>query len=92
MTEPTVQINELRITVQAPDKPLFLSVQRAAEECGYRANYIRRLIRIGALPAVKAPGRTGQVRIRTEHLIAYMDSLRRIEGLAEASGGEEVAL
>ena len=45
--ETTVHIDRLEITVHAPDKPLFLSLSRAAEESGLSASYLRKLIHRG---------------------------------------------
>ena len=66
----------MEITVHAPDKPLFLSLQRAAEESGLSASYLRQLAQQGQLPAFKGDGNNGHVHVRTDELIAFMETRR----------------
>ena len=72
----TVHIDRVEITVHAPDKPLFLSLQAAASESGLSASYLRKLIREGQLPAFKGDGNNGHVHVCTDELIAFMETRR----------------
>lgn len=74
--ETTVHIDRVEITVHAPDKPLFLSLQQAAAESGLSASYLRKLIRQGQLPAFKGDGNNGHVHIKTAELVAFMETRR----------------
>ena len=47
--ETEVHIDRVEITVNAPQKPLFLTVQQAAEESALSTSYIRKLIQSGHL-------------------------------------------
>ena len=76
LMETTVHIDRVEITVHAPDKPLFLSLQRAAEESGLSVSYLRKLIRDGKLPAFKGEGNNGHVHFRTVELVAFMETRR----------------
>ena len=75
--ETSVHIDRVEITVHAPDKPLFLTVERAAEEVGQSVSHMRKLIRDGKLPSYKGDGAGGRVHVRTDELIAFME-LRRV--------------
>ena len=71
-----VHIERVEITVHAPDKPLFLTVQQAAVETSLSASYLRTLIRDGKLPHFKGEGTNGCVLVRTDELMAFMEARR----------------
>ncbi len=75
----TVHIDNVTIHTQIAGKPLFLSVAQAAVETGYSESYIRKLLRDGLLPHFKGEGNNGRVLIRTDELLAFMES-RRVTG------------
>ncbi|MBQ43079.1 MAG: hypothetical protein CME15_11505 [Gemmatimonadetes bacterium] len=77
LMETTVHIDRVEITVHAPDKPLFLTVERAADEVGQSVSHMRKLIREGKLPSYKGDGTGGRVHVKTVDLIAFME-LRRV--------------
>ena len=79
--ETTVHIGSVTIHTQVVGKPLFLTVQQAAVETGYSEPHLRMLIRTGKLPHFKGEGNNGRVRVRTDELLAFMET-RRVVGPA----------
>ena len=51
-----VHIDRVTITVVCPDKPVFMTLRRAADEFGLSPSYFRKLIREGSLPSYKGEG------------------------------------
>ena len=76
--EPEIYIDQMTINTQVAGKPLFLTVAKAAIETGYSESYLRKLIQKGALPHFKGEGNNGRVQIRTDELLAFMESRRVI--------------
>jgi excisionase family DNA binding protein len=76
--ETTVHIESVTIHTQVVGKPLFLSVAQAAAETGYSESYVRKLIHDGLLPHFKGEGNNGRVLIRTDELLAFMETRRVI--------------
>ena len=79
--ETTVHIGNVMIHTQVIGKPLFLTVQQAAAETGFSESYLRKLMREGFLPYFKGDGQNGKVMIRTDELLAFMET-RRVVGPA----------
>ena len=79
MMDTTVHIDNVTINTQVAGKPLFLTVQQASGETGYSESYLRKLISKGELPHFKGEGTNGRVLIRTDELLAFMET-RRIVG------------
>jgi len=46
----------------------LLTLQRAAEECGYSVDHLSRLVRAGKLPNRRAPGSRGRIALRRSDL------------------------
>lgn len=82
--ETSVRIDRVEITTQIVGKPLFLTIAEAAHETRYSESYLRKIISEGSLPSFKGEGTSGRVRIRTDHLLAYMETLR-VTVLADGS-------
>jgi excisionase family DNA binding protein len=74
----SVHIDQLTINTHVPDKPLFLTIRQAAEETGFSTSYLRQLMRDGQLPHFKGQGNNGRVLIRTDELLAFMETRRVI--------------
>ena len=74
--ETTVHIDSVTIHTHVAGKPLFLSVQQAAVETGYSESYLRKLLKDGHLPHFKGDGTNGRVLIRTDELLAFMETRR----------------
>ena len=74
--ETTVHIDNVTIHTQVVGKPLFLTVQQASAETGYSESYLRKLMREGHLPHFKGEGANGRVLIRTDELLAFMETRR----------------
>ncbi|MBT5874748.1 MAG: helix-turn-helix domain-containing protein [Candidatus Latescibacteria bacterium] len=71
-----VHIGTVEITTQVVGKTLFLTIAEAAAETRYSESYLRKLIDEGKLPSFKGDGNNGRVRIRTDELLAFMETLR----------------
>ena len=74
--ETTVHIDQVTIHTQIADKPLFLTVAQAAVETGYSESYLRKLLRDCLLPHFKGEGTNGRVLVRTDELLAFMETRR----------------
>ncbi len=74
--ETTVHIDQVTIHTQVAGKPLFLSVAQATVETGYSESYVRKLLHDGLLPHFKGEGNNGRVLIRTDELLAFMETRR----------------
>ena len=74
--ETTVHIDQVTIHTQIAGKPLFLTVAQAAAETGYSESYLRKLLRDGLLPHFKGEGTNGRVLVRTDELLAFMETRR----------------
>ena len=76
----TVHIDNVTINTHVAAKPLFLSVQQAAVETCYSESYVRKLIHDGQLPHFKGEGNNGRVLIKTDELLAFMETRRVVRG------------
>ncbi len=74
--ETTVHIDNVTIHTHVEGKPLYLTVPRAALETGFSASYIRKLLQDGSLPHFKGEGTNGRVLIKTDELVAFLETRR----------------
>jgi excisionase family DNA binding protein len=74
--ETTIHIDNVTIHTHVEGKPLYLTPQRAAEEVGLSVSYIKEVIREGLLPSFKGEGTGGRVLIKTDELVAFLETRR----------------
>ena len=77
--ETTIHIDNVTIHTHVEGKPLYLTVQQAALETGFSESYVRKLLQDGSLPHFKGEGTNGRVLIKTDELVAFLETRRVVE-------------